>query len=137
MLQLQKCCQSFCLQEFYQKRSQFVGLSSRLYKYCICYFQIFVLMNSLNAVTNDSKALIANSTLQIDATPSQVLANALYRIQCIPVSHMGQFLQGGKNGCFVSLFLFTESLCVAKPCKIKQIFRLILVDWVLCIVKTS
>ena len=35
-------------------------------------------MNSLNAVTNGSKALIANSTLQIDATPSQVLANALY-----------------------------------------------------------
>ena len=31
---------------------------------------VFVLMNSLNAVTNDGKALIANSTLQIDATPS-------------------------------------------------------------------
>ena len=45
--------------------------------------------------------------------------------------HMGQFLQGGENGCFVSLFLFTESLCVAKPYKIKLIFQLILVDWVL------
>ena len=51
--------------------------------------------------------------------------------------HMGQFLQGGKNCCFVSLFLFTESLRVAKPYKIKLIFQLILVDWVLCIVKTS
>ena len=39
--------------------------------------------------------------------------------------HMGQFLQGGKNGCFMSLFFFTESLRVAKPCKIKLIFRLI------------
>ena len=52
-------------------------------------------------------------------------------------THMCQFLQGGKNPCFVSLFFFTESLRVAKPCKIKLIFRLILVDWVLCIVKTS
>ena len=51
--------------------------------------------------------------------------------------HMGQFLQGGKNGCFVSLFFFTESLRVAKPCKIKLIFRLILVDWVFRIVETS
>ena len=46
-------------------------------------------------------------------------------------NHMGQFLQDGKNRCFVSHFLFTESLCVAKPCKIKLIFQLILVDWVL------
>ena len=52
-------------------------------------------------------------------------------------TYMGQFLQGGKNGCFVSLFLFTESLRVAKPYKIKLIFQLILVDWVFCIVKTS
>ena len=52
-------------------------------------------------------------------------------------THMGQFLQGGKNGCFVSLFFFTESLRVAKPCKIKLIFRLILVDWVFRIVETS
>ena len=51
--------------------------------------------------------------------------------------HMAQFLQGGKNGCFVSLFLFTESLREAKPCKTKLIFQLILVDWVFCIVKTS
>ena len=50
--------------------------------------------------------------------------------------YMGQFLQGGKNPCFVSLF-FTESPCVAKPYKIELIFRLILVDWVFCIVKTS
>ena len=36
--------------------------------------------------------------------------------------YMGQFLQGGKNSCFVSLFLFTESLRLAKPYKIKLIF---------------
>ena len=24
----------------------------------------------------------------------------------IGIAHMGQFLQGGKNGCFVSLFFF-------------------------------
>ena len=51
--------------------------------------------------------------------------------------HMGQFLQGGKNSCFMSLFLFTESLRVAKPYEIELIFQLILVDWVFCIVKTS
>ena len=50
---------------------------------------------------------------------------------------MGQFLQGGKNGCFVSIFLFTESLRVAKPYKIELIFQLILVEWVWYIVKTS
>ena len=38
-------------------------------------------------------------------------------------AHMGQFLQGGENGGFVSLFLFTESLRVAKPYKIKLIFN--------------
>ena len=59
------------------------------------------------------------------------------RIIGICIIHMGQFLQGGKNGCFVSLFFFTESLRVAKPCKIKLIFRLILVDWVFRIVETS
>ena len=56
---------------------------------------------------------------------------------CDVRSHMGQFLQGGKNRCFVSLFFFTESLRVAKPYKIKLIFQLILVDWVFRIVKTS
>ena len=39
--------------------------------------------------------------------------NPLSAIFCS--SYMGQFLQGGKNSCFLSLFLFTESLRVAKP----------------------
>ena len=50
---------------------------------------------------------------------------------CHMRTHMGQFLQGGKNGCFVSLFWFTENLRVAKPYKIKLIFQLILVDWLI------
>ena len=49
----------------------------------------------------------------------------------------GSVSAGREKSLFRVTFFFTESLRVAKPYKIKLIFQLILVDWVLRIVKTS
>ena len=40
--------------------------------------------------------------------------------------HMGQFLQDGENGCFVSYFFKKNSILVTKPDKIDLILQLIL-----------
>ena len=53
------------------------------------------------------------------------------------VAIYGSVSAGREKWLFRVTFFFTESLRVAKPCKIKLIFRLILVDWVFRIVETS